>query len=88
LDDNRARPFIQSRFDLGGRWPSRLVATAEEDRLSFTRHQQRPTRKKPRQRGRGEAGIRVSRGVTRDASNGNGHPLSAQPRGFWNSIGV
>jgi len=37
----------------GERWPSRLVATAEEDRLSFRRRQQRPIRKKPRQRGRG-----------------------------------
>jgi hypothetical protein len=37
LDDNRARPFIQSRFDLGERRPSRLVATAEEDCLSIRR---------------------------------------------------
>jgi hypothetical protein len=34
LDDNRARPFIQSRFDLGERWSSRLVATASEGRLN------------------------------------------------------
>jgi hypothetical protein len=34
LDDNRARPFIQSRFDLGERWPSRLVATAAEKSLN------------------------------------------------------
>jgi hypothetical protein len=27
-----------SRPDLGKRWPSRLVATAEEDRLSFRRN--------------------------------------------------
>src|SRR5262249_50168138 len=36
-----------------------------------------PIKKKP-QRGRGEVGIRVSRGVTRDDSEGNGHALYRQ----------
>jgi hypothetical protein len=34
-------------------WPSRLVATAEDKAPEFQRRQQRPTRKRPRQRGRG-----------------------------------
>ena len=30
--------YMTSRPDLGGRWPSRLVATAEEDRLTACTH--------------------------------------------------
>jgi hypothetical protein len=30
-------PLAEPRPDLGERWPSRLVATAEENRLSFRR---------------------------------------------------
>jgi hypothetical protein len=35
-----SRPDL-ARPDLGGRWPSRLVATAEEDRLSFRQQHSR-----------------------------------------------
>jgi hypothetical protein len=42
-------------------WSSRLVATAAENRLKFSAAKN-CCKEKPRQRGRGEAGILVSRG--------------------------
>ena len=81
---------------LAERWPSRLVATAAEDRLNFRRAQfatrlfaAGPIRKKPRHSdAEAKLGFVVSRGVTRDESDGNGYPLSPQQRDFRNSIAV
>ena len=61
------------------RWPSRLVATAEEDRLNFQLGQQE---RSPDSEAGARLGFVVPRGVTRDDSDGKGHPLFAQRRDF------
>jgi hypothetical protein len=60
------------------RW-SVLVATAAEDRLNFQLSQQE---RSPDSEAGAKLGFVVSRGVTRDDSDGKGHPLFAQRRDF------
>ena len=64
---------------------SALVAKAAEDRLNFQLGQQE---RSPDSEAGARLGFVVSRGVTRDGSDGNGHPLSPQQRDFRNSIAV
>jgi len=59
---------------LGERWSSRLVATAAEDRLSFSAANNGQQEKSPSS----EAGARLGF----DGSNNNGRPLSPQQRDF------
>ena len=59
--------------------PSRLVATAAEDRLNFQLGQQE---RSPDSEAGARLGFVVPRGVTRDDSDGKGHPLFAQRRDF------
>jgi hypothetical protein len=64
------------------RWPSRRVATAEEDCLSFSAANNGQQGKSPGS----EAGARlgfVCHGVTRDESDGNGYPPFSTTCIFW-----
>ena len=55
------------------------MATAEEDRLNFQLGQQE---RSPDSEAGARLGFVVPRGVTRDDSDGKGHPLFAQRRDF------
>jgi len=63
------------------RWPSRLVATAAEERLSFSAANNRPNKKSPSDAG-AKLGFVCQGGSPRDDSDGNGHPLPSQRTRF------
>jgi hypothetical protein len=84
VSDNLRAIFVFLRFRC---WPSRLVATAEEDRLSFSAANKGQEGKSPGS----EAGARlgfVCHGITRDESEGNGYPAFSTTCIFWTTSEV